>query len=179
MKLFTIAGVLCLSSFISTHTLAVCKDDIEKSTPSADFSVHNDGTVTHHRTGLMWKSCVEGKEWAAETGTCTENSGNYTWKAALALPASVNTNGGYAGHTDWRLPNIKELQTIVDYACYNPAINVVIFPETPSGDNHYHWSSSPAISESSKAWTLRFVQGIFYTRDRSEQNPVRLVRDAP
>jgi hypothetical protein len=59
-----------------------------------------DGVVTDDATGLMWDRDDSGR--------------GMDWKAALAWVAERNA-AGYKGHSDWRLPNAKELQSIVDY----------------------------------------------------------------
>src|SRR5262245_65459894 len=47
----------------------------------------------------------------------------YTWDNAFAVHiAGLNAGAGFAGHTDWRLPNVKELQSIVNYETRNPAV---------------------------------------------------------
>jgi len=65
-----------------------------------DFSDNGDGTVTDRATGLTWDQDDSGK--------------GMDWKAALAWVAQKNTEN-YKGHSDWRLPNAKELQSLVDY----------------------------------------------------------------
>ncbi|MCP4641661.1 MAG: DUF1566 domain-containing protein [bacterium] len=62
------------------------------------FVDNNDGTVSDTATGLMW--------------TKNDSAGVMTWEQALAWAESLD----YAGHSDWRLPNAKELQSIVDYS---------------------------------------------------------------
>ncbi|MCP5053840.1 MAG: DUF1566 domain-containing protein [bacterium] len=62
-----------------------------------DFEDNGDGTVTDHATGLTWMK--------ADSGT------GMNWEEAL----EYSENLVYAGHDDWRLPNAKELQSIVDY----------------------------------------------------------------
>ena len=62
------------------------------------FIDNKDGTITDNATGLMWQQSTEEK--------------GYNWKDALAYAENL-TLGGY---DDWRLPNAKELQSIVDYS---------------------------------------------------------------
>ena len=91
------------------------------------YTDNEDGTVTDNSTGLMWQQAT------ATGGT----SGNYlTWKDAL----SYCDNLSLGGHTDWRLPNFKELQSLVDFSRYKPSINTNYFPDT--NPNNYYWSST-------------------------------------
>jgi len=86
----------------------------------AAYVNNGNGTVTDTSTGLMWQQ-----------DTARDDQGNYdtmTWEEALAYCES-RTLGG---HTDWRLPTIKELRSLVDYTRYNPAINTTYFPNTVS-----------------------------------------------
>ncbi len=109
------------------------ESEIPSSTPTGAFTDHGDGTVTHHATGLMWMKCPLGQS-GSDCGTGEADT--YTWDNALeAAAASV-----FAGHTDWRLPNVKELNSIVEYRCQGPAINEEVFPGTGTSD---FWSSSP------------------------------------
>lgn len=65
-----------------------------------DFTNNNDGTITDNATGLMW--------------TRDDNGEAVLWQDALAWVQQKN-NENYLGYNDWRLPNVKELQSIVDY----------------------------------------------------------------
>lgn len=101
------------------------------------FKSNGDGTITDRATGLTWA--------AADSGT------GMTWAEALAWVARQNA-AGYLGHSDWRLPNIKELQSIVDYsrgpeisgsAAIHPLFRVSsITNETGQRDFPYFWSST-------------------------------------
>jgi hypothetical protein len=55
--------------------------------------------------------------------------GNW-WKYTLANSLLYCDRLNYAGHTDWRLPNVKELMSIVDYSKLNPSINTTFFTNT-------------------------------------------------
>ena len=71
-----------------------------------DFKDNGNGTVTDEATGLMWMKVDSG---ALKAGK--NRDGKLNWQEALAWAENLE----YAGHTDWRLPNVKELQSIVDY----------------------------------------------------------------
>ncbi len=134
-------------------------------TPSSDFTDNGDGTVTHKQTQLIWKRCAEGQTWTGST--CTGTASPYTYDQAITLTAS------FAGKTDWRTPNIQELQSIVEYGAYNPSINLTIFSNTPSS---YFWSGSPYAGGSDYAWSVSFKYGLAIGYLRSIYNSVRLVR---
>jgi hypothetical protein len=77
-------------------------------------------------------------------------SGTYTWANAVAYCQTLTL----AGHSDWRLPSLIELFSIVDFAQVNPpSINGAYFPSTPS---NLFWSSSPDAWSPSKAWGVIF-----------------------
>ena len=93
-------------------------------TPTEDFTDNLDGTVTHRITGLTWMRCAMGMTWTGTT--CTGTASTYTWDEATKLTAN------FAGKSDWRLPSIAELNTIVEREAFNPAINSAIFLMSPS-----------------------------------------------
>jgi hypothetical protein len=129
------------------------------------FVNNNDGTITQTNTGLMWAKCSEG-----QTGSsCTGTAAVMDWSQALT--AANNSNLG--GYNDWRLPNVKELQTLIDQSNYNPAIDTSYFPNTPSS---WFWSGSPVAYYPELAWFVYFDYGgaSYYYRDY--YGHVRLVR---
>lgn len=158
--------VLALQISMSLPALAVqtCNPNMLRSTPDARFS-DNGSTVTDNQTGLIWAKCAEGQSGAACTGSVIL----YTWSAALNHAAGSTL----AGQSDWRLPNIKELASIVEIACYNPSINTTYFPNTPSSR---FWSASPTANYSGNAWVVSFVYGWDSSNLRSKDEYVRLVR---
>ena len=120
------------------------------------FIINGDGTVTDTGTGLMWQQ---------STG------GSMAWDAALTYCESLTL----AGHADWRLPNRKELRSIVDYAKYNPAIDVDAFPNTLSSS---YWSSTTSAFSSGNAWFVYFYDGYGNYFNKSNVYYVRAVRSA-
>lgn len=171
MNLKLLTKVIVMTAFFPVYALAACEPAIIASTPTADFTVHDNGTVTHKTTGLMWKVCSEGQAWS--NGSCTGDIGSTTWDKALQIPSTLNASGGFAGYTDWRLPNIKELQSLVEQQCSNPSINSSIFPSTASA---FYWSSSPSAYSGYGAWGVYFYYGNDLHGNRGNTYHARLVR---
>ena len=117
-----------LTRSISTLAEATCREEIRLSTPNDQVVDNNDGTVSDLATGLMWKQCSEGQ---SDDDSCSGRAESYTWQIASRIPEDLNTSGGYAGYTDWRLPNVKELRSIVENSCFDSSINLTRFPNTP------------------------------------------------
>ncbi|MCW5211542.1 DUF1566 domain-containing protein [Desulfobulbus sp. TB] len=160
----------CIFSAVTVQ--AACNSSMPASTPDSQLVDNNNNTVTDLKTGLMWKQCVEGRS-GSDCTTGTVNTFT-SWQEALQRPATVNTSGGFAGYTDWRLPNIRELVSIVEEQCYDPAINLNRFPNTPGSAI---WSGSPSAGNSGRAWFVGFSDGNSYDDYRGgDVYAVRLVR---
>ncbi len=165
----TIGYLSAVMLLLAAHSsAATCRNDITASTPYKDFTLHNDGTVTHNSTGLMWMRCSLGQTW--DGSTCTGAASTFTWQNALGAAQSHN----FAGHSDWRLPNKNELASLVEQRCVSPAINSKIFPSTPTGGSF--WSSSPYAGNSGNAWGVGFGGGAVYGYNKVSDFQVRLVR---
>ncbi|HEC15771.1 MAG TPA: DUF1566 domain-containing protein [Sedimenticola sp.] len=167
-------GVLVLAGALAVFgdVLAQgCQPDIARYTPAERFENTADGAIMDKQTGLMWKTCSEGQTWRRDG--CQGDAGVYSWQEALLRAEAVNRGGGYAGHSDWRVPNIKELDSLVELACFEPAINVEVFPDTPPG---YFWAASPYLSDSEFAWGIGFRHGDSLIGRKTRAYHVRLVR---
>ena len=99
------------------------------------FVDNGDGTISDNATGLMWQQ--------------VDNGNTYDWENALLYCENLSL----AGYDDWRLPNAKELHSIVDYTrslqtTNSPAIDPLFTCSSftnPNGDSNYgyYWTSSP------------------------------------
>ena len=169
IRLFWAAWILVLA-FSSTTVLAlpegVCTNDaVPPSTPSSDFTVLGGGDVVlHNSTGLEWQRCAVGQSW--DGSTCSGTSALFRWNDALEMASSKD--GG------WRLPNVNELASIVEKCRNDPAINLVVFPNTSSS---IFWTSSPAIENMFGAWYVLFSDGRDSFVGKNNSYRVRLVRD--
>ncbi|MBC3619219.1 Lcl C-terminal domain-containing protein [Vibrio metschnikovii] len=122
---------------VINNAFADCRNDILPDTPTEDFKIYDNGTVIHTKTGLMWARCPLGQTWNGTT--CIGKPGLYSWSNALSNVKRVN----YGGYADWRLPNVNELESIVERRCYKPAVNSYAFPSIGTG-SAYYWSSTPS-----------------------------------
>lgn len=149
-----------------------CNSPLPAATPDSQLADQGNGTILDLRTGLQWKQCSEGQN---STSTCNGQAASYTWEDALNVAEQVNTSGGFAGFTDWRIPNVKEFLSIVETACANPAINSRRFPNTPASR---YWTSSAYANHSGYTWYMQFSSGNVHDFYRVNMRHVRLVRDA-
>lgn len=149
-----------------------CNDNAETSTPTERFVRNNNGSVFDKATRLEWQVCVRGMSGArCDIGT----PNNLTWWEALGDVAAFNTASH--GHRDWRLPDIKELYSIIETACEEPSLNKMIFINHPlSPEVSKSWSSTPSTSNGGKAWQIEFQNGLLYSLSNNERLTVRLVR---
>ncbi len=144
-----------------------CYSSITTTTPDSVYTDNGDGTVTNNATGLMWAQCLDGLSGAdCATGSASTSD----WQAALIL-AEAST---FAGHSDWRLPSLKELASIVEASCSNPPINSTFFPNTYVNPLT-QWTST-YVSSSDKAWVITFNYGLDDSYAKSSLLGIRLVR---
>jgi hypothetical protein len=133
------------------------------------------GTISDPKTGLVWKKCSEGQTWKEGDNTCAGSLDRFNWQEALQRAQDINAArvGENFSQSDWRLPNIKELSSIIELRCAMPALNNTIFP-FPLLNSRFFWSSSPADRS---AGGVSFVDGEAFRRLNMLANfSVRLVR---
>lgn len=131
--------------------------------PTEERFFFNVAEVTDRRTGLVWARCSLGQSWNGNE--CTGTPSTFTHEQALQHSA---------GLSGWRLPNRRELASLIDRGCKYPAIDSFAFPATP---NSRYWTSSPTVGDSSYAVSVDFGRGhVGSTTGRSSSHFVRLVR---
>ena len=108
-------------------------------TVANQFTDNADGTVKDNLTGLIWQK--------------TPNASTLTWEQALMYAEGLTLGG----QSDWRLPNIKELESINDERLTAPSVNATIF--STIGVKNY-WSSTSLPNQTTRAWYLSTQFGI-------------------
>lgn len=131
------------------------------------FEIIDDGAVVlDQQTGLHWMRCSVGQDWTGST--CAGRPDRFTWDQAKDLASDL------AGNNSWRLPTVEELQSLVEYRVFNPAIDPEIFPNTAPSN---YWSASEAAYDVFYAWSVHFANGFSNWRHKRQRFETRLVRD--
>jgi len=133
----------------------------------------DDGTVTDKKTGLMWTQNSKAKY--EEIYNVSQ-----TWSDAFKLINALNnpnespnlpdgcTTSGASCYTDWRLPNIKELQSLVDYGHTAPAMPEKYEDAFGTVKNYYYWSSTTNLNNPyAHAWAVYMFTGVVTSQSKS------------
>lgn len=131
-----------------------------------NFVDNGDGTISDLTTGLMWMKNDYGK--------------TIMWKEALEYCENLE----FAGHDDWHLPNVKELQSIIDYSGVYPAVNPKFFNSNKTEDSTYYtwlWTSTTAHGSEGgnggSAWYVSFGKAVGL--DGQDAHGAGAVRERP
>lgn len=157
------------------YASALCENNhknifVSNTTPTSDFIDNGNGTVTHLITGLIWQRCSVGQYWDGKS--CVGKATDFTWYEALQQAR----DNKYLNYDDWYLPNKNELASIIEFSCFQPAVNAALFPNTPSWS---YWSSSPNDYNdfmTGGAWYISFYNVYINSIDKGNSFYVRLVR---
>lgn len=160
------------------------------------FEDNGDGTVTDHETGLQWEKKTTAVGSGVNLADAHDVDNIYGWSNASAPDGTAFTDflavlndctsndgttpigAGFAGHCDWRLPTIQELQTIVDAtrgSCNGgsgPCIDPIFGPTNDS----LHWSASTLANYPTLAWRVYFFNGALSYGGKGNGFSVRAVR---
>lgn len=137
-------------------------NDYQPAATQMSYTNNGDGTTTDTRTGLMW---------VKDGNSAGCNNGNpLTWEQALTFCEGLN----YAGYSDWRLPNRRELFSVVDCGASGIGINTAYFINTKSDS---YWTST--TQNPTFAWVVHFNIGAVVGHGKTLSTYVRCVRAGP
>lgn len=163
---------------------------------------NGDGTVTDHQTGLQWEQKTTAAGSGANLADPHDVDNSYTWGNLAGCPSTGCPNGtvftdflrqlngctssdgmvmsvaGFAGHCDWRLPTIQELQTIVDVTAAgcgtgsSGCIDPIFGPAVAGG----YWSATTTTDSPGLTWNSGFGNGSLLNGFKDDPNGARAVR---
>lgn len=146
----------------------------------SSFTDHGDGTITDNLTGLMWEK-------QSDDNSIHDKDVTWTWGDAFTAKIATLNSTTFAGYNDWRLPNRKELDSLVNLGVVNPstysefnnacvaACTVTTCSCTEPG---IYWSSSTYENGKTLAWWVGFFVGESGGTGKATSRQVRAVRDA-
>ena len=134
--------------------------------PDPRFADNEDGTVTDNLTGLIWlmnANCAGTKIWTDALDFCNGLCDGCTDCGGVNGDCNL-TDDSVAG--DWRLPNVKELQSLIHYGVYGLALPNTAGTGKWSEDDpftgvesHYYWSSTTSACNADHAWYVFLSYG--------------------
>jgi len=145
---------------------------IEPVTASSSFLDMQNGSALDLRTGMVWSKCALGQTYA--NGTCSGEATHFA-TAYDALNAANRVKDNYLGQDGFRLPSIKELASIIERQCSYPAINIAVFPDTPSA-TFLSSTPFPESSDNAVLRTINFSTGEEFTPPVETLRHIRLVK---
>jgi hypothetical protein len=152
-------------------------------TAAARFRIGADGTVTDLSTGLTWQRCPVGTvlddggtPGLLEDDHCRPaGAQTFSWLGARLVVQRINAEGGRARFTDWRVPDLWELASIVTACGAGPAIHRLVFPDTPRSAFLSATLDEPGRG---RAWVVDFLSGGETLLPKVTTLHLRLVRSA-
>lgn len=126
---------------------------------TASYTDNGDGTITDNVSGLTWEKL-------SDDGSIHDKDNTYTWANAFSVKIANLNATSFAGYNDWRLPNVKELQSIINFGVVNPSTypefsNACMGGCTPTTCSCFqvasYWTSTTA--QNASAWVVFFSEG--------------------
>jgi len=136
-----------LATSYTTNDDGWCSTNVGVAWPSTRFTVGtgtSSNCVTDTLTGLMWLK-------NPDAGV------SLTWTNAVVYCKGLDGSAGRGGYADWRLPNIRELESLINYGTKNPAL--------PAGhpfigvQSSLYWASTTRQGTPADAWSVNFAEG--------------------
>lgn len=142
------------------------------------FTDNANGTVTDEVTGLVWEKL-------SDDGSIHDKDATYNWAGAFTSKIATLNMNAFAGHSDWRVPNRFELDSLVNLGASGPATYSPFSQACTNGCTiqtcsctrpDYYWSASTYLASPVYGWTVYFNAGDTYAQNKSQSYFVRAVR---
>jgi hypothetical protein len=149
-----------------------------------DFVDNGDGTITDRNTTLMWEKLSD------DNSIHDQDYTQHQWAGAFYEKVEQLNDEAFAGHNDWRVPNVKELSTLIDYSfTASPTVPAIFNNLCKSGctvtncsctKGSQYWTSTSLDAAGTaggvNAWVINFQNAVISTEGKTQYNFVRAVR---
>ena len=166
--------------------VAVPDDGTVEAGATLSYTDNGDGTITDNNTGLTWEK-------KSDDGGLHDKDSAFPWSGNGSQDTvwdwldDVNAEGGtgFAGYNDWRMPNLKELQSLVHFERSSPMTSTAFHNNCGAGATvltgsctlvEVYWTSTTRAQYPTKAWSVSFTDGTLPTQDKTLALRVRAVR---
>jgi hypothetical protein len=142
------------------------------------YTDNGNGTVTDVETGLTWEKL-------SDDGSIHDKDTTYTWADAFAVKIAMLNATSFAGHDDWRVPNVNEIKSLVDYGAVSPAVTAPLDQACAPGctvltcsctQSDAYWTSTSFQAAPLAAWIHEFNSGFLGVLGKTDPAHVRAVR---
>jgi len=144
------------------------------------FTDNGNGTITDNITGLMWEKL-------SDDGSIHDKDLQFAGLTAAIGKATTLNGANFAGHNDWRVPNLRELASLPNYEYYNMAIPPIFHTGCVGGctvltcsctKSNIYFTSTNYQGYQPACWKINMTDGDIYAGDKVDTHYVRLVRTA-
>lgn len=163
--------------------------DIQAGASLTDAYTDTGLTITDNNTQLEWMKQDDNNMGCGSYPDNLDKDCTFIWDEAFTFVANLNANN-HGGHADWRVPNVKELQSIVNYQNFNPAVSEAFHDTEGEGqcvagctveacsctDAYGYRSSTSGAGSPSFAWGVWFSTGFVAGDGKGDFLKVRAVR---
>ena len=137
------------------------------------LTLNSNGTISDEQTNLMWE--VKGtSDGTPDFSNPTDPDNTYSWDDLSEFISLLNATN-YGGFTDWRIPTVKELESILDLSIAEPGptIDITLFPNCKAGS---YWTSDTDIDNAAMAWAIDFSNSLDNITAKTDTFSIRAVR---
>jgi hypothetical protein len=141
------------------------------------YAASGDGTITDDKTWLVWEKL-------SDDGSIHDKDTTYNWDGAFAKIATLNATA-FAGYSDWRLPNVLELESLLDFERVAPTVDAAFHSGCSAScsvtgcsctRSAGYWTSTTYLFDPPCAWVISFGSGGRSTPLKTSMNAARAVR---
>lgn len=165
MRIFTLLAMFYLPLYAQAQ---ICQNTISTSASSVFFETTDSETLADKRMDIVWSRCSVGQQW--QNGQC------------VGIPILLNFSAAQREVEKsadpekfrWRMPTVSELSLLVELSCHSPAIDLDLFPDTPSGS---FWTRTRFVNKTKHHWQIQFRFGANHAGKDSSEAYLRLVRN--